>query len=213
MRVRGLVVLSIVVAVGGTGCVGLSRSPSARFFVLRPLAEPVPAGEANRGLVGVMPVRIPDHLERPQLVTWIAPGELHIDEFLRWGEPLDAGLLRTLSENLQALLPEYFVLRSPWPSRAAPTCRVVAELTTFGLQPDGGVLLEGRWALLPPAAERPLVTRSARLRRGPLPAGPSGSNPTAQMDALSELIADLSREIAAAVRALPEPPKDAPPGR
>lgn len=214
MRVRGLVLSLVAVALAATGCVGLRRSPSARFFVLRSVAEPVPApaGEPTRGLVGVMPVRIPGHLERPQLVTWVAPGEMRVDEFLRWGEPLDAGLTRTLAENLQALLPEHLVVRFPWLARAAPEFRVATEITTFGLQPSGEVRLQGRWALLPPTAERPLVRRSTELRRGPLSAGASGSDPAAQMDALSELVAELSREIATAARALPDPAKDAPPG-
>jgi uncharacterized lipoprotein YmbA len=217
MRVRGLVLSLVAAAVVASGCVGLRRSPQARFFVLRSVAEPAAAVETSGGLLGVMPVRIPGHLERPQLVTWVAPGELRIDEFLRWGEPLDAGLTRTLSENLQSLLPEHFVVRSPWPSRTAPALRVVTELTIFGLQPGGEVLLEGRWALLPVATERPLVARSTYLRRGPLPTGPSGTDPAAQMEALSELIGDLGREIATAVRTLPDPAKDAakdaPPGR
>jgi hypothetical protein len=163
--------------------------------------------------VGVVPVRIPGHLERPQLVSWVAPGELRIDEFLRWGEPLAAGLTRTLSENLQSLAPEHFVVRSPWPSRTVPEFRVVTELTIFGLQAGGEVLLDGRWALLPAASERPLVARSTQLRRGPLPSGPSGTDPVAHMEALSELIADLGREIATALRALPDPAKDASPSR
>ena len=92
-----------------------------------------------------------------------------------------------------------------------PRCRVVTELRVFGLQPNGEVRLDGRWVLLPAHGEQILARGSASFRRGPLASGPTGVDPGAEVDALSELVAELSREIAAAVRALPDEPKDAPP--
>jgi uncharacterized lipoprotein YmbA len=160
-----------------------------------------------------MPVRLPGHLDRPQLVTWAAPGELRIDEFLRWGEPLDTGFTRTLAENLATLLPEHVVARSPFRSSAVPRCRVATELRVFGLQANGEVRLDGRWALFPARGEQPLARGNASLSRGPLTGGPAGVDPGGEVDAMSELVAELSREIAAAVRALPEEPKSTPAGR
>jgi hypothetical protein len=208
MRARAAWPVLAAALVLGVGCVSLKHTQEARFFVLRSVAEPpatpVLAPDARRGLVGVMPVRLPGHLDRPQLVTWAAPGELRIDEFLRWGEPLDTGFTRTLAENLQALLPEHVVTRSPWRSSAVPRCRVVTELRVFGLQANGEVRLEGRWALLPARSEEPLARGNAAFGRGPLTSGPAGVDPGAEVDALSELVAELGRQIAAAVRALPD---------
>ena len=206
MRARLVVASWAALGLAVTGCVSLKRTPEARFFVLRSLAEPAAAPAlAKQGLVGVLPVRLPGHLERPQLVTWAAPGELRIDEFVRWGEPLDAGLTRTLTENLVALLPDNFVARYPWRATAVPRCRVIVELRSFGLQPSGEVLLDGRWALLPTSGEQPLARGSGRFTRGPLPRGAAGVDPTAEVEAMSELVADISRDIAKAVLALPEP--------
>ena len=207
MRARAAFPILAATLATGVGCVSLKHTQEARFFVLRSVAEPpatpVLAPDARRGLVGVLPVRLPGHLDRPQLVTWTAPGELRIDEFLRWGEPLDAGFTRTLAENLQALLPEHAIARAPWRSAAVPRCRVATQLRLFGLQANGEVRLDGRWALLPAQAEGPLARGSASLSRGPLACGPTG-DPGAEVEAMSELVAELSREIAAAVRALPD---------
>jgi hypothetical protein len=211
MRVRtGFLALAAALAIG-TGCVSLKRTPEARFFVLRSLAEPPAAAtpQAPHGFVAVMPVRLPGHLDRPQLVTWSAPGELRIDEFLRWGEPLDTGFTRTLAENLATLLPEHLVARSPWRSSAVPRCRVATELRIFGLQANGEVRLEGRWTLFPARGEEPLARGNPALARGPLARGPAGVDPGAEVDAMSELVAELGRDIAAAIRALPDETKNA----
>ena len=205
MRARAFVLSWAALGLAVPGCVSLKRTPQARYFVLRSLVEPAaPVTPAKRGVVGVLPVRLPDHLERPQLVTWAAPGELRIDEFLRWGEPLDAGLNRTLAENLAALLPESLVVRYPWRSATPPRCRVAAELRVFGLQPNGEVRLEGRWALLAAHGEHALARGTASFARGPLASGPAGLDPAVEVDAMSELVAELAREIAKAVLALPE---------
>jgi uncharacterized lipoprotein YmbA len=212
MRARAALPILLATLATAASCVSLKRTPEARFFVLRSLAEPpaAPTGAVQRGFVGVMPVRLPGHLDRPQLVTWTAPGELRIDEFLRWGEPLDAGFTRTLAENLGTLLPEHYVARPPWRASDVPRCRVVTELRVFGLQPNGEVRLDGRWLVLPARGEKPLARGTASLARGPLASGPA-DDPAAEVEAMSELVAELSRTIADAVRALPEQPSDAPP--
>ena len=206
IRTRLVVIAATAaMALGPAGCVSLKRTPEARFFVLRSLVEPpeAPAPPTPAGLVGVLPVRLPGHLERPQLVTWAGPGELRIDEYLRWAEPIDAGVTRTLAENLDALLPDHPVIRSPWAAAVTPLCRVRVDLRVFGLQESGEVRLEGRWALLSGKGDRPLVHRATSLGRGPLPAGPAGVDAAAGVEAMSALLADLAREIAAAVETLP----------
>ena len=204
-RARRLTVLAVAGLVAALpACVSLKRTPEARFFVLRTLAEP-PAAEtsASPALVGLLPVALPGYLERPQLITWIGPGELRVDEYLRWAEPLAAGLPRTLPANLDVLLPQSRVIRSPWPAAARPRCRVRVELQRFGPQASAEAVLEGRYALLPADGERPLVTRPVSLKRGPLGAAAPAYDATAGVEAMSELVADLAREIAAAIQALP----------
>ncbi len=208
-RLPALVAAAALVA-ALAACVSLKRTPEARFFVLRAVAEG-PAAQATApapSLVGLLRVALPGYLERPQLITWVGPGELRVDEYLRWAEPLDSGLSRTLAANLQALLPEARVVVAPWPSRANPASRVRVELQRFGPQAGGEVVLEGRFAVLPAEGERPLAARPVALKRGPLAAAPA-VDPAAEVDAMSELVADLAREIVNALRALPPEPVEA----
>jgi uncharacterized lipoprotein YmbA len=196
----GLAGLALVLA----GCVSLKRTDEARFFVLQSLVEPQPAAQDPVALVGVETARLPGHLERPQLVTWVAPGELKIDEFLRWAEPLEDGVTRTLAENLAALLPDHQVVRRPWAGDVETRCRVRVALREFGLQRDGTVLLTGQFRLLPGRGDLALVMRPVRLEHGVS----AGAPPDPGVDAMNELLEQLSRQVADAIRALP-PERDA----
>jgi uncharacterized lipoprotein YmbA len=138
-------------------------------------------------------------------VTWTAPDELRIDEFLRWAEPLDMGINRTLAENLDALLAEHRVIRSPWPGSARPRFRVRVSLKRFGLQQGGDVSLEGRWAILGGQGEGPLLVREASLRHGSASAGAASRDLGIGVEAMSQLLAELSRQIADGIRSLPVP--------
>jgi uncharacterized lipoprotein YmbA len=209
MRAQTVAVAGVVVfAIGLGACALFKRTPEARFYVLQALVEPPAASApaAAGGLVGVLPVRLPEYLDRPQLVTEIGAEQVRVDEYARWAEPLPAAVTRTLAENLALLLPESRVVRYPWPAGESMRCRVSVELRALAAQGDGWVRLEGRWALLPDGEETPLVLRPARLRRGPLPVGPRGVDPAAGVEAMSQLLADLSRQIAAGVQALPADP-------
>jgi uncharacterized lipoprotein YmbA len=194
------------------GCVSLKRTPEARFFALRPVAEPpraetsqAPTTEDGASIVGVLPVLLPGHLERPQVVTWSGPGEIRIDEFLRWAEPLDSGVLRVVAEDLETLLPSHRAVRAPWPGSTPLRCRVRVELVRFGPQPGGEVSLSGRFVLLPANSERALVVRDVDLRRDPAP-GPT--DPGRAIEAMSALLADLAGRIADAIAGLPPAPQE-----
>ena len=200
MRITGSAVGLLLVG-ALAGCVPLKRSPEARLFALRPVAErsaPPASSATGLGIVGVLPVSLPGILERPQLVSWSAPGEVHIDEFLRWGEPLDASVQRVLAEDLETLLPSQRVIHSPWARSTSVQCRVRVELVRFGLQPGGEVALSGRFVVLPAQSERALLTGDVELRRDP-----GRADAGRAVEAMSSLLADMAAQVAQAIGALP----------
>jgi uncharacterized lipoprotein YmbA len=204
MRTRLCVPLGLAALVLATGCVSLKRTPEARFFILQSLVALPTAAQEPVAIVGVETALLPGHLERPQLVTWAGPNELRTDEFLRWAEPLNEGITRTLAENLAGLLPEHQVVVRPWSGRVHARCRVMVALGVFGLQRDGTVRLEGQFRLLPDEGALALLLRPVSLSEGPLP-GPQGKDapPDPGVEAMSRLLESLSRQIADAIRALP----------
>jgi hypothetical protein len=78
------------------------------------------------------------------------------------------------------------------------------DLQRFGPEADGDVLLEGRYALLPAKDERPLRRGTLRHQRQAGGATPAATDPGAAVEIMNELLVEASREIAAALRSLPE---------
>ena len=211
MRTRLCATLAVAALVlAAAGCVSLKRTPEARFFVLQSLVEPPVGPKTPVSIVGVEDVYLPGHLDRPQVVTWAGPNELRTDEFVRWAEPLPEGIARTLAENLAGLLADHQIVMRPWSGRVRTRCRVQVALTTFGLQRDGTVRLQGQYRLLPDKGSLAYVLRRVELSEGPLPVPAEGQPPDPGVEAMSRLLESLSREIADAIRALPPEEEPAP---
>jgi uncharacterized lipoprotein YmbA len=179
----------------------VKHSPPARFFVLRAVVEPAASvtSGVEPGIVGILPAALPEHLVRSQMVTWTSDNEVRVEEFSRWAEPLDAGVTRVIRENLVALLPQTHFVEFPWRSQDALRCRVQVDMRFFGLQADGTVLLEGRWALLPAENDEPLRLAPVRLQGQPV----KRNDPEGMVESMSELLAQLCRGIAEGIRTLP----------
>lgn len=90
------------------GCLFVSNSPVPRFYILQ-AADKEHAEHKfyiyPETLIAVGPVKIPDYLNRPQIVSINKHGMLSFAEFDRWGESLDSALARLINENLTLALP------------------------------------------------------------------------------------------------------------
>ena len=134
-----LVVSILLVLIGfGAGCFG--TTPASRFYVLSPMAAPdkkLPVDE----LVGVFPVRLPEYLDHPQIITRVSPNELRKSEFDRWAEPLKENFTRVLVENLLSLLGSDKVLSMPRTIDIPITRSVFVEVFQFDGNSAGEVVL------------------------------------------------------------------------
>jgi uncharacterized lipoprotein YmbA len=176
------------------GCLGLGeRTPPTRFFVL---VATVPAsggleGAATGAVVVVERPLLPAYLNRPQLVSYRAPGEVAIAPFSRWAEPLDTGIARVVAENLQRLWPAARVVAGEVPPGVASPLRLRLRVQRFEGGPDPAVQLEGFWSLA--AADEQVVSSGAIHAKAPW-----HGDDDALAAALSTLLADAARTIAAA---------------
>ncbi len=95
--------VGILVLVGG--CAG---TPSPKFYTLSPMSGQVKRLEIlteTRPLsIAIAPIKFPDFLDRPQIVTRPSPNTLKMSEFHRWGGSLSSNFSQVLGENLSILL-------------------------------------------------------------------------------------------------------------
>ena len=189
---------------------GCSSVPPVRYYVVTPLEEtaaaaPLPASAPAPGPgVVVAGVRLPQYLERPQLVTRSGDNQLRVEEFHQWGGNLAKDLTRVLAENLAQLLRSDAVVAAPHTLRVRPDYRVEVEVLRFERAGDARVHLAAKWWLLRGADGAPLAGPTTTLASEPLPAAPD-FGPT--VAAMSAAFGELSRAIAQAIELQPKVPQ------
>jgi len=153
----------------------------------------------ERSITGASPAvaiaspALPGYLDRQQLVSRSAGGELLMNPNHLWGEPLDSGIARVTAANLGRL--ENSLNIQPVKSFVTLDYQSLLELRITRFEPDasGNVVLECTWKLQPVSG--PVATTRAFTTRVPLAADPLGSQ-TGRVQAMNEALARLARQIA-----------------
>lgn len=195
MNGRQIFVLILLVPVLH-GC--FRNTEPIHFYMLRPLtlaeSPQVAIPRTNPGpTIGLGPIRVSDYLDRPQIVTAVSEQEYRLAEEHRWAERLEQTLARVLAENLSVLVPTGRVVLYPWSGQQHVDAQVSVAIQELHADATGQVRLAANWALR--KGEKTLVNRKSSCR---LPA--SDTDYRQIVDAQSQCIGQLSREIANAIR-------------
>ena len=190
--------LALTACVGLTGCFGfLKPSPSTgRHFVLTPLpAGDPPAALSGTKAFGIGQVRLPGYLFNTSLAVRKGGNEIEYSQSALWAERLDSGIQRVLASNMSALLHTDKVRVSSWRSEDV-SAEVYVSVEQFDVDAGGEGVLLARWRILAPGGEKLLRSGESRFKRnGPQPE----KDPSGAVATLSELITDLSRQLAQAL--------------
>ena len=185
------------------GCGSLSPRPDpSRFFTLSSLreVEQTTVRDSTNGeriFLGIGPLKFPGYLDRQEIVTRTAENRFDVSENDRWAEPLDENFVRVLSQNLAVLLPADRIVQYPWPSAKKPNYQLDIEVLRFEVNSARDAQLWALWEVMDGSGKTPVAVKESRLRRQA-----KDRTTDAAVAALSEAGADLSREIADAVRAM-----------
>jgi hypothetical protein len=179
-------------------CAGCASTPSSKFYQLSPAKSQAGAKHevVKEGAVtiAVGPMRLPDYLDRPQIVTRTGRNELHLSEFDRWAGSLDNDVLMVLVEDLADLLPadRFFVTRwSPLLENQLQSLYWVELLVQrFEGTPGGSVVLKAQWGLFS-KDKRFILKRQADITE-PV----NGAGYDALVEGMSRALERLSRDIA-----------------
>jgi uncharacterized lipoprotein YmbA len=178
---------------------GCASSPPTRFFVLSssPTFEKVGNREGERCFaIGIGPVKIPEYLNQPEIVTRMTQNELRLDEFAKWAEPLQEDISRGLAENLRALLCTRSIALFPWKGGTLIDYRIDVHVIQMDGMLGESASLDVTWSIADGADRKksPLLTERSTYKEA-IGGGDYGAFVSAQ----SRNLARLSREIAEAI--------------
>jgi len=177
-----------------------SSSPPVRYFTLSPIDEEFQPDPDDAIMLGLGPFRMPDYLNRSQIVTRGANSEMQVDEFSRWSEPLATSLLRIVSADVDNLLPGVVVVVFPYEPfvREQVKFRLVGDINRFDADHLGNVVLEVQWGIATAEGKMAVPVRRNRYQVEAALAGDetAGNDPGAVAVAMNEALAKFSRDIA-----------------
>ncbi len=192
-----LILLAALIALGACG-----TSPPSRYYALENAGYDSIDDGPNSVVLGVGPIRVPEYLERPQIVTRGQNRELHIDDFNRWAEPVGHAQLTVLASNLDGLLQDVIVLAYPYGRIADYDYRLVARVERFDMDASGSTVLSVQWSISGADGEPVLAPRRSRFAVD----GGNPADPGSVAAGMSRCLADFSREVAAAFGAMLDEP-------
>ncbi len=197
--------LSVLILLMGlsAGCGGTKPS---RFYTLTsmPPAEQTaaPATTAHETVLGLGPVTFPDYLLRPPIATYAGTNQIYYAEFDRWAEPLGDNFARVLGDNLSGLLGTEYIALYPWQPASEITYQVAVDVTGFELRTDGEIWLVARWRIVHRQELETLSRHKSEFHQAFAYEKKIDYGELTRV--MSTMVAELSREIAAEIRALPE---------
>jgi uncharacterized protein len=179
---------------GGLG----SASPPSRYYVLssvEAVAQPSSAQYREGPIIGVASVTVPEYLRNSGILTRDRTNEVVRAEFDQWAGPLSDEITRELSENLSVLLQTDRIVSASGRRAAALDFLVDVELARFERDPNGIIRLTALWSVWRDDGRVLVAMRKSRLSETP-----QGTGYGDVAVAMSSVLQNLSRDIAAAVQ-------------
>jgi len=142
-------------------------------------------------IIEVGPVKIPQYLDRPQIVTQDKNKMLVFAQLDRWGEPLDAALERLITEDLAAMLPAASLQMFPYNFTIPLKYQVLIDIIQLDCALDGDLFLAAQWTIIDVPNKKMLLTKRSDFRQPVSPREYAGL-----AAALETVCAALSSQIA-----------------
>jgi uncharacterized protein len=183
------------------GCSSVLAPPPdlAKFFVLTPAPSRNQPAAASTGqlAIGLGPVKLPDYLDRNEIVTRVEPNRLDLSENDRWAEPVEANFRHVLAADLASQLPNAQIVPFPWYDTTRLDFAVEVTVERFERDTSGNARLVAHWTVHEAAGGKLLTTRDSNLSDPAKSAAMADS-----VAAMSTAIEDLGVQIASEVRRL-----------
>lgn len=184
-------------------CAGCGSPPKERFYTLAPSPGAMPPAAATaqpRTSVAIGPVKVPDALDRPQMVVREGPNRVEILEQQRWAGSLRSEIGRALVAGVGERLPEAQVSAADSQAARSAAYRVAIDIERFDAALNDSVSVQALWTV---RRENGAQVASGRYSASE-PTGPGAYDAIAA--AFGRTLAGMSGVIADAIRAAPASP-------
>ena len=186
---RSIVLSALLLSVLGA----CASSPPVRYYSLDPIDTQFQEDPDDAIMLGLGPIRMPDYLNRSQIVWRGESSAVMVDEFSHWSEPLATSMLRVVSADVDNLIQGVVVVVFPYEPfvRDQVDYRLIGDVHRFETDPSGRVTLEVQWGI----ADRDGGTLvPVRRNRYQTQAGTPGDLDSV-VAAMNDAVAQFSRDI------------------
>jgi len=151
---------------------------------------------AHHAVIGIGPVKLADYLDQAQLVTRTADHQAVKAEYDRWVGSFKDNFTNVLADNIGALLGTDRIYLYPWRVAVPIDYQVIVDVVRCDGRLNDAAWLEARWTVFA-GPDKNLVKMSRSSIREPV----RGEDYAALVAAQSRAVAQLSQEIAKAIKA------------
>ena len=177
-------------------------SPPVHYFALNPIDSEFQPGADDAMILGLGPLRLPDYLNRSQLVTRGEDFELLVDEYNRWAEPLSISLLRILAADIDNQVENVVVVMYPFESavRNHVEFRLLGDINRFDANATGEIVLDVQWGITGRDGDILVALHRSRYRTQAGQPVDAHQAVMAMNDALAQFGRDIAEKLKAALR-------------
>ncbi len=180
---------------------GCGSSPPVRYFALESIDGDYIAPTDTSLILVLGPLRLPDYIDRSQMVSRGGGSEIIVDDLHRWAEPLSKAIHRTVARNLDLLAAELIVVPHPAASMTDEDIRLVGRIYRFDVDQGGLAVLEVQWGVGHSNGDVMVVARRTRYTQHVASPNDPGATASALSDTLAQFSRDIASELETALRA------------
>jgi len=146
-------------------------------------------------MIGLGPIRLPEYLDRFQMVVAVSQNKYKLIDGHRWAEKLDQNISLALFKTLPGQLGTDKMIRYPWPQRPGVDFQVKIDILEFNIDQTGQSRLVAQWSIK--SKDKTLLNK-----RSSFTAEASSTDIDKMVEAQSECLTKLGQEIAVNLKPL-----------
>jgi uncharacterized protein len=146
-------------------------------------------------LIGLGPIRLPDYLDRFQMVVAVSENKYKLIDGHRWAEKLDQNISLALFKTLPAQLGTDRMIRYPWPKRLGVDFQIKIDILELNIDEKGQSQLIAQWSIK--SKDETILNK-----RSSFTAQASTTDIDKMVQAQSECLTKLGQEIVSSLKSL-----------